>query len=250
MANEQQGPMIRILGFHQTYERLPIKGDAMNDEVDDRGFLVDEKGRRKLENVEVEWVTYAPSHSPLNANTSERIRHMKPTEELLNGMSGDNGEKAAFMLARWRDIEPAYEAWKKGHELPVNGTPLAHWPGIVTAAADVLRQHGLRTVEEVRDLTESQLEKVRLPNMRDLRQSAKAFLDNAKVADAAERDVERDNRISELEERLAAAMELLEAKTAPADELSELRAKLDAQGVKYHHKAGADTLRALLNEAA
>ena len=254
MTQEQQGPMIRVLGFHQTYERLPVKGDPFKDNVDDRGFMVDDRGRRVLKNVEVDWVTYAPSHSPLNTSTSERIRHLEPSKELLNGEGGDNGEKAAFMQARWNVIEPAHAAWKQGQELPLNGTPLAHWPGVSAAAADVLRQHGLRTVEEVRDLTENQLDRVRLPNMRDLRQSAKAFLENSKSAEAAEREVERDKRIEELEERLAAAMELLEAQTMPADpvdDLEQLRARLDAKGVKYHHKAGAETLRALLaGEAA
>jgi hypothetical protein len=33
----------------------------------------------------------------------------------------------------------------------------------------------------------------------------------------------------------------------PDDDVTELRAQLDAKGIKYHHKAGAAKLRELLN---
>jgi len=258
MADETR-PLVIILGFHQTFERVPVKGDELHDDVDARGFKLDEKGKRVLEAVEVDWVTYAPAHSPMGANTTERIRHLRPTQEIIEG---ENAEKTRFMLARWSAIEPAYEAWRKGHELPINGTPLAHWPGVSAAMAAELRKYNILTVENVRDLAETQLERIRLPNMRELRNSAKAFLDNMRNAEAAEREVERDNEVANLRllleeqsEKLAAAMALLEEQTNPTSAIPEndieaLRAQLDAKGVKYHHKAGADTLRALLQEAA
>ncbi|WP_064712259.1 hypothetical protein [Rhizobium bangladeshense] len=254
--SDENRPLVIVLGFHQTFERVPVKGDELNDNIDARGFKLDDKGKRVLTNVEVDWVTYAPAHSPMGANTTERIRHMKPTQEI---MDGENAEKTRFMMARWAAIEPAYEAWKKGHELPINGTPLAHWPGVSAAMAAELRKYNILTVENVRDLGETQLERIRLPNMRDLRNSAKAFLDNLRSAEAAEREVERDNEVAALKEmlaeqneRLAAAMALLEERTQPGgdDEAAALKAKLDAKGVKYHHRAGVETLRALLAEAA
>jgi hypothetical protein len=33
-----------------------------------------------------------------------------------------------IQAARWSIVEPAYKAWKKGEEVPENGTPLAHGP--------------------------------------------------------------------------------------------------------------------------
>lgn len=246
MAEEQQ-PLIRVLGFETRYTTLPVKGDPLDDVVDMRGFKVDDKGRRVLEHVEEDWVTFAPSHSPLNAHTTERIRHMKPTPEIL---AGENGEKTRFMVAKWSQIEPHYDAWKKGNELPLNGTPLSAWPNVNAGMADILKQSGIRTVEEVANLMESQLEKIRLPNMRELRSTAVKFLENKTAAASAERDAARDARVEALEEQLAAAMELLEEKSKQPDEVSELRAQLDERGIKYHHKAGPDTLRALLNEEA
>lgn len=254
---DQSKPLVRVVRFHQTFERVPVKGDPLDDDIDAHGYKVDAKGRRVLKNEEVDWVTYAPSHAPLSSMTTDRIRHMQPTQEML---SGETSEKLKFFLARWAAIEPHYEAWKAGHELPTDGMPLAHWPGVTTAMADVLRTYGIRTVEEVRDLLDSQLDKVRLPNMRDLRKSAAAFLDNMRVAQVAEREVERDSEVAALkaamaeqQERLDAAMALLEQQTNPnsaGNEIDQLRAKLDAKGVKYHHKAGIDTLRALLSEDA
>lgn len=253
MADDNR-PLVIILGFHQTFERVPVKGDPMEDELDARGFKLDDKGKRVLANIEVDWVTYAPAHSPMGANTTERIRHLKPTQEIVEG---ENAEKTRFMLARWSAIEPHYEAWKKGHELPVNGTPLAHWPGVSAAMADELRKYSVLTVENVRDLGETQLERIRLPGMRELRSSARAFLDNMRSAEAAEREVERDNEVANLKalleeqnDKLAAAMALLEEQAGPDDgDIPALRAKLDAKGVKYHRKAGAETLRALLDAA-
>lgn len=252
---EEHKPLVRVLKFHQTYERLPIKGDRLDDDVDERGFKINEKGKRVLENCEVDWVTYAPSHAPLTAATTERIRHLRPTQEMLEG---EPSEKLKFMLARWAAIEPAYDAWKAGHELPVHGVPLGSWPGVTTPMADELKKYGIRTVEEVRDLTDSQLEKIRLPNMRDLRKMAHAFLDNMVATAMSEREVERDNEVADLkqqlisqQEQLAAAMQLLqERQQGQPNEIDDLRAKLDAKGVKYHHKAGVETLRALLIEDA
>lgn len=251
---EDQRPLVRVIRFHQTFERVPVKGDEVRDDVDARGFKVDEKGKRIMESIEVDWVTYAPSHAPLTAATTDRVRHLRPTDDMIHG---DQSEKSKFMRARWDAIEPAYDAWKSGHEIPTHGMPLAHWPGVSAPAAEELRRYGIRTVEEVRDLTDGQLDKIRLPNMRDLRKAAKSFLDNVATASIAEREVERDNEVAalkasqaELQERLDAAMALLEEQTKPKGEIDDLRAQLDAKGVKYHHKAGLDTLRALLAEDA
>ncbi len=251
---EDQRPLVRVIRFHQTFERVPVKGDELRDEVDARGYKVDEKGKRIMESVEVDWVTYAPSHAPLTAATTDRVRHLKPTDEMLHG---EQSEKSKFMRARWDAIEPAYDAWKSGHEIPTHGMPLAHWPGVSAPAAEELRRYGIRTVEEVRDLTDGQLDKIRLPNMRDLRKAARAFLDNVFTANAANREAERDGEIealkaalAEQQEQFAAAMALLEEKTGGKSEIDDLRAQLDAKGIKYHHKAGIDTLRALLTEDA
>ncbi|WP_189350074.1 hypothetical protein [Mesorhizobium sp. M1E.F.Ca.ET.045.02.1.1] len=158
-------------------------------------------------------MTYSPSHSPLNTRTTERVRHLLPDPSLMG--EDQDGEKLRFMTARWNQIEPAYEAFKAGREIPLNGTALAAWSGVTPEQAEVLRTAGIRTVEEVRDLPDGQLDRVRLPNMRDLRKQAGLFLANSDAAKAAEREAAKDAQIAELVERQAAMEAMIEELTKP-----------------------------------
>jgi hypothetical protein len=210
---ETQLPQIRVLGFKTTYEMLPVKGDRLNEDVDRRGYKLDAKGNLIKQLQEEHWVSYSPAHSPLNTVTTERVRLMYPDPERMG--EDTDGEKLRFMSHRWEQIEPAYQAFKEGRDIPLNGTPLSVWGGISSEQAEILRQHSLRTVEEVRDLSEGQLERVRLPNMRDLRTQAKLFLENTNAAESAAREAEKDKIIEAMAERMAAMEALLEERTAP-----------------------------------
>lgn len=255
MAEITQDPLIKVIGFKTTFERLPVKGGPLDENLDFKGYKVDKVGRRIMEMMEVDWVSYAPAHSPINTQNWERIKHLEVTDEMLRG---EVTEKLRSMKVRWDQIVPAYSAWKSGQEMPTLGTPLAAWPGVTQEKAEVLRRYGVRSVEDVRELVESQLDRIQLPGMRDLRKAAKLFLENKGAAETAERDTERDNEIAALKaqlaetnERFAAAMDLLEQQTQPSldgTELDHVRAELDRRGIKYHHKAGLDTLKALLAE--
>jgi hypothetical protein len=158
------------------------------------------------------------------------------------------------MRHMWATIEPAYLAWKEGREVPLNGTPLAAWPGVTPEQAEVFRLAGIRSVEQVRDLTDSLRAKVRLPNTRELQDLAKLYLENTGVAAAAEREAAKDRQIADMAERMEAMEALLKDAMAPKsevdDEVADLRAQLDAKGIPYHHKAGAAKLRELLTQEA
>jgi hypothetical protein len=205
--------VIRVLGFRTSYENLPVKGDPLKEPCDVKGYKLDASGRRLLERQQEHWVTYSPAHSPINTQTIERIRHMIPDPDKMG--EDQDGEKLRFMTARWAQIEPAFKAFLSGQEIPVSGTALQAWAGLTQEQADGLRLAGLRTVEEVAELAESHMEKVRLPNMRDLRAQAKLFLENSDVAKAAAREAEKDATISALLERQAAMEAMLEELTKP-----------------------------------
>jgi len=49
-----------------------------------------------------------------------------------------------------------YQAWKKGEEPPVQGTPLEQWPLISTSFLHELKSLGVRTVEQMANLTDTQ----------------------------------------------------------------------------------------------
>ncbi|BCG88513.1 hypothetical protein MesoLj113c_46230 [Mesorhizobium sp. 113-3-9] len=221
--SDNQAPMIRVMGFKTSYEMLPLKGDPVTEKCDLKGYKLDASGRRILERQAEDWVTYSPSHSPMNTKTTERVRLMLPDPSKMG--EDQDGEKLKFMTLRWMQIEPAYEAFKKGQDIPVNGMALAAWPGVSPEQAEVLRQSGIRTVEEVRDLQEGQMDKVRLPNMREMRKQAKMFLEHTDAAKASEREAQKDAIIEQMAEQNAALVERMAAMEALLEERTQPKAK-------------------------
>lgn len=144
-------PTIRILGFKTTYH----------------------KKASSTELVPRDWVKYAPVHD-INTVTEEMVNQLRPPE---NGLErDDDGLKMGYMQALWGQIEPYYKAWKEGTEVPAHGVPLSAWAGVTAEQAEVLRKSNIRTVEDVRDMTESQINRVMLPNMRSIKQLAAEFM--------------------------------------------------------------------------
>lgn len=158
----------------------------------------------------VEWVTYAPAHDPVGTSTKVRVKELIPPESIRND---NDGTKLNMMHLKWNMIRPAYEAWKKGVEIPTDGTPLAVWAGITADQAEVLRARSLKTVEAVRDATDSMIAKVPLPNMRQLREMAGKFLEGQSAAAAAAQVSERDEKIRNMQ----AMMEEMAARLAAVD---------------------------------
>lgn len=154
----------------------------------------------------VDWVELASADAmgetgEFAITTWTRIDKLRPPERM------GNSEKKTLMEIRWSHIEPHYEAWRKGHAIPETGTPLGAWHGVTAEQAERLRAVGIATVEGLAELTENQLAKPVLPNLRRLKEQAALWLEGAS-------DAEKDRRIAELEERLNAAMDLIEQATA------------------------------------
>jgi hypothetical protein len=172
----------------------------------------------------VEWVLYAGSDSysengQLSASTWERVSKLRPPEVLENDT---DGLKMAALRYVWSQIEPAYEAWKSGEEMPETGTPLAAWGGVSASQIAALKGIGIKTVEDLAGLSDSNMKAV-LPNMRDLRTMARQWMEGRPQA-------ERDAELAELKAQNAAMMEMLaELKAAqtqappPVDYLGSLQ---------------------------
>lgn len=73
----------------------------------------------------VDWVEYGPVGSLDKCTTIDKVSRLRAVVK-------DTGSNpvAAMASAKWRAIEPFYDAWKKGNELPEHGTPLAAWNGV------------------------------------------------------------------------------------------------------------------------
>lgn len=144
-------------------------------------------------------------HEPVNG-TSE----YQAVEYVEWAKKGTNGATTVDKIARvkktpniWGVIEPYYEAWKKGQEDPVDGTPLSAWPGVTRGQVDQLKSLHIRTVQDVAALTDSDLERVGM-GARRLRDLARAFVKAAdQDADISAALAERDAQIEEMQRQIA-----------------------------------------------
>ena len=111
----------------------------------------------------------------------------------------------------WRVIGPKYEAWKKGHEIPADGTPLSAWPGCRPEEAERFNLMRIYTVQDVAAMTDDVMDRYGM-GARDKRQQAQAFLqagDRAKLAAESEQlKRELTEARNELADAIAAIKEL------------------------------------------
>lgn len=136
-----------------------------------------------------------------NTRTWHYIKHIIPKETTDRNVLQSNTYIAA--KARWDVIQPRYEAWKQGEELPTEGTPLAAWGGISPAQAKALINNDVRSVEEVANMGDVLVDKLPIPNARRLRTAAQSFIDSR---DASMKDAE----LAEMAERLRVMEQMLE----------------------------------------
>lgn len=110
---------------------------------------------------------------------------------------------------KWNSIKAAYEAWKQGSEIPEEGTPIGAWPGCTQAQAEILRANGIRSVEEVANLTETLLNRIKLPNPRALKDQAVRFLEARSTSSVEAAIKQRDEEIALLRAQMEDLMSLV-----------------------------------------
>lgn len=163
------------------------------------------------------WTTYSPdgkggmkatdmvAYAPIGeANLSVATEAVSRISKVVPWEPGSENIAVFQANQRWNIIKPAYEAWKNGHALPESGTALGAWPGIAPDTADALRMAGIRTVEEVAEMSDGIATRLPIPGLRDLRITAAAFLkaaDRTKIStDLAKKDEELASMRAEMEE--------------------------------------------------
>jgi len=98
-----------------------------------------------------DWVLIAPTGEAFErTQVWHCIDHIRP-----DGAKMRNGAMADLMRKRWEVVEPAYNAWKRGEEVPENGTPLAAWPGVNQDQTKFLKAKGILSVEQVAEMSDS-----------------------------------------------------------------------------------------------
>jgi hypothetical protein len=157
---------------------------------------------------EEHWVTYGSRGNIQNAQTSDNIKRLMPMSEDHDDFDDiqqrdPTGTKLMHMKYVWAQIEPAYTAWLKGEELPEDGIPLSNWAGVSKYHVAELRKNKVRTVEELASISDSQVERIQLPEMRKLRSAAISYLEGKEGSDLV-------GSLAKTQEQLDAALLVME----------------------------------------
>lgn len=145
---------------------------------------------------EVEIVEYTRKGSQ-GATTPARIEHL---------------QRGGGQDPVWLVLKPYYDNWKAGKTAPIDGTPLAAWPGATPQLVKALEPYHMRSVEDLANLTDATLDKVPVPSLRAFRIQAKAYVDAQKTTAVVARDLAaKDTKIAEQDREIAELKELVQA---------------------------------------
>jgi hypothetical protein len=154
--------------------------------------------------VDVEYATFMADGGRLKVE--KRVRDFTPEARQLYG--------------------PALEAWRKGLEPPVDGTPIRGWTGCTPAQAQNLIHLGIMSVEDLRDGPEATLQRFG-PGGVALRQKAKLYLEAA----------DGPGKLAEQMTALQLRLDDLEAAVKEKDEtIAQLQAAVQAGGGRRREK--------------
>jgi len=165
------------------------------------GFKTEYKNGKGTDMVQI-----APMGEAANSvSTWRRISEIRPpaNADELKATS----PSYMWMAAVWSDVGPAYEHWRRGEEIPDDGTPLAAWAGLSVEQATVLKSLGFRTVESVMGMTENAISRMPFPGARKLPKMAADYLAGTSAAVVQAENEALRARLEALEEMMAAAPE-------------------------------------------
>lgn len=129
----------------------------------------------------------------------------------------DTRVRAKSIPANWAQaFRESYNAWKKGEELPENGTPIKGWQMLGPAAQKDLIQAGVRTVEDLANLPDGEIGQLGTGGI-SLKQKATAWLAAAKDTGKA---------AAQIADLSAKVTQLVELSTQQAQEIKALRAQI------------------------
>jgi hypothetical protein len=97
---------------------------------------------------------------------------------------GEKARNGSAPLAWHTAFEAAYAAWKKGLELPLNGTPIKGWPVLSPAAQENLIRAGFLTLEDLAATSDNQLSNIGTGAL-SYKLKAQAWLEEAKSKGAS-----------------------------------------------------------------
>lgn len=140
----------------------------------------------------------------------------KPAEEWLKQIRVQ-ALQGAYNLDWVKFFEESFSEWKKGNELPREGTPIATWPMVSNEARKRIRAAGYQTVEDLAQIPDSGLTEIGLDG-RYWRDTARGWITDAtdkganakKIADLESRNRELEGQLDRQSDRIAKLERALE----------------------------------------
>lgn len=163
-------------------------------------------------------------------------RTFKDVDFALLTPMGSNGpierEMNAELLAQWHEQGYSnrvnhYEAWKKGQEAPMEGTPIKQWPAASAAEIKMCVENKILTVEQLAAASMDAVKRLGLSGV-TLQNKAKNYLNDA-PAKMVGQIAALELRVSALEEELKRVY----------DEADSLREQTGQQRVKARKRDAA-----------
>jgi hypothetical protein len=170
---------------------------------------------------EVDMVAYGPIGSLDRTVNIERISRLSCVD---SDPESDN-DAVVYASMRWEAIRPYYESWKDGREGPVDGTPLEAWNGVAPEQAEFLRARGIKSVEQLAELTEGHFSRFGLPGIRNMVSAAKRYLDSSDARKFAASMAEKDQQITHQQVQISDQQAQITALLQRLDSLAESVAK-------------------------
>jgi uncharacterized coiled-coil protein SlyX len=165
---------------------------------------------------EEDWVSYGPIGMGDRSQTADKVSRLAavaPSRDMQNP-----AVRAAAM--RWDAVKPLYDAWKAGREAPINGTPLAVLNSVPQEQADYLRTKGVKTVEELAELTDTHIERMKLSGLRQYIAEARRWLDASDSRKTVAALAEKDREIANQQAQLTDQQEQMRAMMQRIDDLA------------------------------
>ena len=192
-------------------------------------FIPDPKPDNPLYMRQEDWVEYGP------IGARDRTVVQSPVRSVIDKLQPmTNRGNPAIVMAHERAaiIRRAYEAWKAGNEVPLDGTPLAAWNGISPEQAEIFKSNNIRTVQEIALLNDALMGRIPIPNLRQLIVQAQAFVASADQVLAAKQMTELEGKnaalvheVAEQREQIAALMTSVKQLIARQSELEPVLAE-------------------------
>lgn len=112
----------------------------------------------------------------------------------------------------------AYDAWKSGQEIPLEGTPVKGWGLASPAQQDTLLRMNIRTVEDVALMNDDALRRFGMGAM-EMKNKALAYLAQADTGKAAAKMAELEGENALLKANLSSATETIQSLSARLEAL-------------------------------